>query len=88
MEDKIRCQSCGMPVSDEFANFGTMADGSKNPEYCTFCFQNGAFTNPGQTVDEMVQSSVDFMTANLGFTREKAEEMSNGIIPHLRRWQN
>jgi hypothetical protein len=30
---------------------------------------------------------VDFMTANLGFTAEKASEMSNEIIPHLRRWQ-
>lgn len=87
MEDKVRCQSCGMPVSDEFGNFGTMADGAKNPEYCSFCFQNGAFTNPDQTVEQMVQTSIDFMTANLGFTREKAAEMSNAVIPNLRRWK-
>ncbi len=88
MDDKVRCQSCGMPVSDEFANFGTMADGAKNPEYCSFCFQNGAFTNPDQTLGEMLQSSVDFMTANLGFTVENATEMSNKVIPNLRRWKS
>ncbi len=88
MEDKIRCQSCGMPLSDEFDGYGTESDGSKSAEYCKFCFQNGAFTNPDQTVDEMVQSSVDFMTANLGFTREQATEMSGNVIPNLRRWQN
>jgi hypothetical protein len=87
MDDKIRCQSCGMPLSDEFANFGTMADGSKNPEYCQFCFQRGTFTNPGQTVEEMVQSSIDFMTTDMGFSRQQATEMSNSVIPHLKRWQ-
>jgi len=86
MDDKVRCQSCGMPLSDEFGNYGTMADGTNNPEYCQFCFQNGAFTNPDQTVDEMVQSSIDFMTANLGFSPEQATEMSRGVIPNLKRW--
>ena len=56
-------------------------------EYCQFCYKDGGFTNPDQTLDEMVQSSVDFMTANLGFTPEKASEMSNDIIPRLKRWQ-
>jgi hypothetical protein len=87
MDNKERCQSCGMPLSKEFGNYGTNADGSTVREYCQFCFQNGGFTNPDQTLKEMVQSSVDFMTANLGFTAEKASEMSNEIIPHLRRWQ-
>ena len=31
--------------------------------------------NPKQTVDEMVESSIEFMTTNLGFSKEKAEEM-------------
>ena len=88
MDDKVRCQSCGMPLMDGVANNGTMADGSKHPEYCQFCFQNGEFTDPDQTVEGMVQSSIDFMTANLGFTRENATEMSQGVIPNLKRWQN
>ncbi len=87
MDDKERCQSCGMPVSAEFGNYGTQADGSPETGFCQFCFQDGGFTNPDQTLDGMVQSSIDFMTANLGFTREKASEMSNDVIPRLKRWK-
>ena len=87
MDDKMRCQSCGMPVSDEFKNYGTEADGSPASEYCMFCYKDGDFTNPDQTVDEMVQSSIGFMTANLGFSEEQATQMSNDVIPKLKRWQ-
>lgn len=87
MNEKERCQSCGMPISGEFGNYGTQGDATAATDYCRFCFQEGGFTNPDQTLDEMVQSSVDFMTANLGFTVEKASEMSNEIIPGLKRWR-
>ena len=87
MDEKQCCQSCGMPVDETFANFGTEADGSSSNEFCTFCYQNGEFTNPHQTVDEMVASSVDFMTSNLGFGAAEATELSNNVIRKLRRWQ-
>ena len=87
MDEKIRCQSCGMPLSDAFGNFGTNSDGSKNPEYCSFCFQNGAFTNPNQTLEEMIQSSIENMTTDLGAPVDKATELANRVIPKLRRWQ-
>ena len=87
MEEKERCQSCGMPISAEFKNFGTDAEGSPVSEYCMFCYKDGGFANPDQTLDEMVQSSIDFMTANLGFSGEQATQMSNDVIPKLRRWQ-
>jgi len=87
MDEKRRCQSCGMPIDESFANFGTEADGSSSDQFCTFCYQNGEFTNPQQTVDEMVASSVDFMTANLGFTTDEASELSNRVIRKLKRWQ-
>ncbi len=75
-----------MPISADFKNFGTEADGSSASEYCMFCYKDGGFTNPTQTVDEMVHSSIDFMTANLGFEREQATQMSNDVIPKLKRW--
>ncbi len=86
MEEKARCQSCGMPIEAAFNNLGTEADGTPASEYCMFCYQGGAFTRPEQTVDEMVQSSIDFMTTNLGFEREQAARMSNDVIPRLKRW--
>jgi hypothetical protein len=64
----------------------TDGDGPPVSEYCMFCYKDGAFTAPEQTVDEMVQSSIDFMTANLGFDREQATKMSNDVIRSLKRW--
>lgn len=87
MDEKIRCQSCGMPISEEFKNFGINTDGGFNKEYCSICFQNGVFTSSNQTVEEMVQSSIDYMSTNMGFTVEKARELSNQVIPDLKRWK-
>lgn len=75
-----------MPLDASFKNFGTEADGSSASEYCMFCYQNGTFTNPTQTLEEMLQSSIDFMTANMGFEREQASQMSHDVIPGLKRW--
>ena len=38
------CQSCGMPLTKDPAKGGTNADGSVNDKYCSYCYQNGAFT--------------------------------------------
>lgn len=86
MDEKSRCQSCGMPIDASFNNLGTDDVGNPVSEYCQFCYQNGEFTNPTQTVDEMVQSSIDFMTANLGFNPDQASQMSNDVIRKLGRW--
>ena len=88
MDNKMRCQSCGMPLSADFGNLGTNNDGSKTDEYCSFCFQNGEFTNPTQTLEEMINSSIENMTADLNMPREKASELANSFIPTLRRWQS
>ena len=84
MDEKIRCQSCGMPLGDGF--YGTNKDGSKNSEYCTFCFQNGSFTNPHETLESMIQKSIDNMTKDLSMPEEKAKALAHSFIPQLKRW--
>ena len=76
-----------MPLSETAGNLGTNVDGSHTFEYCSFCFQNGEFTNPSQTLEEMIQSSVDNMTADLNMPTEKAAELANSFIPTLKRWK-
>ncbi len=83
----MRCQSCGMPLSAEFGNHGTNEGGSANYEYCSFCYKNGEFTNPNQTLSEMIQSSIENMTTDLNMPPEKASELATSFIPTLRRWQ-
>lgn len=85
MDQKPRCQSCGMPLGEP-GGYGTNADGSENQSYCKFCFQNGSFINPDMTFPEMIESSVKFMTENLGYNEDEAHGMSNAIIPKLERW--
>jgi len=41
------CQSCGLPMSKDPQGGGTDADGRKNALYCSYCYQNGAFTFEG-----------------------------------------
>ena len=88
MENKIRCQSCGMPLSKEFGNLGTNADGTNTEEFCSFCFRSGKFTNPDQTLEEMIRSSIENMTGDLQMPLEQATNLANSFIPTLRRWQN
>jgi hypothetical protein len=87
MENKIRCQSCGMPLSETSGNLGTNRDGSNTLEYCAFCFRMGEFTSPNQTLDEMIESSIENMTADLNMPIERATELANSFIPTLGRWK-
>ncbi len=83
--DKKRCQSCGMPLGEGF--YGTNLDASDNPEYCKFCYQNGAFTDLSMTVDKMIKMSIENMINEVGLTEEKATELANNFIPQLKRWR-
>lgn len=79
------CQSCGMPmVKDE--DFGTNADGNKNQEYCQYCFQNGQFTKPDITKEQMIEMMVG-MSDKMGMTQEEAKKMADEVVPTLKRWQ-
>ncbi len=87
MDNKTRCQSCGMPLSKQFGNLGTNADGTNTEEFCSGCFAEGRFTQPNQTMEEMIESSIENMTGDLNMPVEKATELANSFIPTLRRWQ-
>ncbi len=82
------CQSCGMPLTDEI--LGTNADGSKNEEYCIYCFKDGAFTGDF-TMEEMVEFCSQFVDqynqdAGQQLTREEYKEILRQYYPNLKRW--
>lgn len=85
MEDKLRCQSCGMPLGEGL--FGTMKDKAVSKDYCKFCFSNGTFTVPDLTLEKMIDISIRHMMSELQFTREKATQLANDTIPQLKRWR-
>ena len=67
------CQSCGMPLTDEL--LGTNADGSKNEEYCIYCYKDGTFTGDF-TMEDMVEfcsQYVDEYNKNTGESLNREE---------------
>ena len=83
------CQSCGMPLSDDI--LGTNSDGSRNQEYCTYCYKDGAFTGDF-TMEEMVEfcaQFVDEFNKNTGqnLTKEAYKDVLRQFYPNLKRWK-
>jgi len=80
------CQSCSMPLNKP-ADFGTNADGSKNEEYCCYCYQKGEFTEPSITLDQMVDKVANMMARMQGIPEDHALELTIQFIPKLKRWR-
>ncbi|ABN57153.1 MULTISPECIES: zinc ribbon domain-containing protein [Methanoculleus] len=84
--DGIRtCQSCGMPMSEK-EQFGTEADGTFSKNYCTYCYRDGAFTNPGITIDEMAKLGGGMLSQMYAIPPEKAEAFMREQLSCLKRW--
>lgn len=85
MENMILCQSCGMPLnSDEI--FGTNTDGSKNEDYCVYCFKDGAFTAE-MSMDEMIDFCAEHVDEwGMKISKEEAISMMKENFPKLKRW--
>ena len=82
------CQSCGMPLTDEI--LGTNADGSKNEEYCIYCFKDGAFTGDF-TMEEMIDFCSQFVEqynkdSGQNLTQDEYKAMLRQYYPNLKRW--
>jgi hypothetical protein len=86
MDISFRCQSCGMPLGEGY--YGTNEDHTENHKYCKFCFLNGAFTDPNQTMEDMIQNSIENMVHEVGLPENQAIDLANTYIPKLKRWQS
>lgn len=73
-----------MPL-DKPEVLGTEKDGSKNKQYCSYCYKDGAFTDPGISLDTMKEQ-----------VKKRMQEMKmdattiawiESILPHMKRWK-
>ena len=83
------CQSCGMPLTEEI--LGTNADGSKNEDYCMYCYKDGQFLQEC-TMDEMIEHCSQFVDEvnkqmPKPMTKEEYKQMMQGFFPMLKRWK-
>jgi hypothetical protein len=84
METQKFCQSCTLPI-DNMEDRGTEKDSSKSDMYCKYCYQNGAFTEPDMTLDQMMGiAETEMKKQNLP---ENIIQQSMNMLPRLQRWQ-
>lgn len=77
-----------MPLSEEL--LGTNADGSKNEEYCKWCYAEGKFLQDC-TMDEMIDFCAKFVdqvngVAGTSYTEAEYKAQMQEYFPHLKRW--
>ena len=86
MEMKF-CQSCAMPMNAPGAKYGTEKDGSPNPDYCSYCYDKGAFLgNP--TMEQMMAICLPFeKEAHPSKTEEELMAEMRRFFPNLKRWK-
>lgn len=79
------CQSCGMPMQDDSLR-GAEKNGSKNEDYCVYCYENGEFKQPDVTMEGMIDICVPFMTEE-GMDEGAARSLLRTQLPGLKRWR-
>ena len=80
------CQSCGMPMKRDEKGGGTNADDSTSVMYCSHCYQQGKFTIPDITLDQM-KERVKQKIKEFGFPGFLAGLFTRNIHK-LERWKN
>ena len=78
------CQSCAMPMQKP-EDFGINADGSQNKEYCHYCFQDGKYTEPKITTEQMIEKCAGMMK-QMNIPAAQIEQ-TKVFIPMLKRWK-
>ena len=83
--EQVFCQSCAMPMSE--ADYGENLNGSKNQDYCHYCFANGHFTKE-ETMEEMINTCVPFVLKDGVYPdEESAIKGMLAFFPTLKRWR-
>jgi len=84
MQNEKRCQSCGMEMNGE-VNYGKNTDGTSSTDYCEYCFENGAFASPDETMEQMLESCIPYLVDE-NISEATAREMLEETLPRLKRW--
>ena len=78
------CQSCAMPMEDKSV-YGTNKDGSKNSDYCIYCYKNGDFIDK-VSMEEYIDMMIPF-SAQAHMTPDEMRHHCETVFPTLKRWK-
>lgn len=73
-----------MPMDDSQL-FGTNKDGSKNPDYCIYCYKNGEFIDQ-VSMEEYIEKMIPF-SSQANMTPEQMRHHCETVFPTLKRWK-
>ena len=81
------CQSCAMPMNAPEARYGTEKDGTPNPDYCSYCYNNGGFSG-NLTMEQMLRLCLPYeLEAQPDKTEEEVLSQMQQLFPTLKRWR-
>ena len=81
-----RCQSCGTSF-EKLEDHGTEANGQPSADYCRLCYQNGQFTMPCMTLEDMLLQAAGIVSDATLLPPKKARDVAITYIPYLKRWK-
>lgn len=86
MENKQFCQRCAMPM-EKPEDSGRNADGSKNQDYCCYCYENGAFLHPEATMGDVIEACLPHVVPDVFADEATARAAMNAHFPTLKCWK-
>jgi hypothetical protein len=69
------------------SEFGTTGTGVIDITYCGYCLQNGNFTEPNITLEEMIEKVAKTLAEKERIDAEQAREMAGSTLTALDRWK-
>ena len=79
------CQCCGTPFSVPHMERGHDADGTEDPAYCKWCYDNGSFAY--QTMDDVIEASAPYLAEASGVSLDEAISFMGVLLPTLDHWR-
>ena len=79
---QLICQCCGMPLED--AILSREPDGSRNEDYCQWCYVGGTFQYT--SMEQLIDFCVEHMSSE-AWTREQVRAHMEAVVPGLKHWQ-
>lgn len=79
---QLICQCCGMPLDD--AIISREPDGSRNEDYCKWCYTGGTFTYSSK------EQLIDFCTEHMAsdaWPKEQVRAHMEAVVPELKHWK-
>jgi DNA-binding XRE family transcriptional regulator len=86
MPQEHACQCCGTPFSVPNMPNGTNADGTENPDYCKWCYDEGAFAY--ETMDDVIEVSAPYLAQATGVSLDEAVSFMGALLPTLDHWKD